>query len=99
MKVAIIGAGIAGLATAALLSADGHEVNVFEQRENVGGRAGSIAADGFRFDTGPSWYLMPDVFDHFFELFGTSAEKELDLRVLDPAYRVFYEEEIGRAHV
>ncbi|MBM9433058.1 phytoene desaturase family protein [Flaviflexus equikiangi] len=92
MKVAIIGAGIAGLATAALLSADGHEVNVFEQRENVGGRAGSIAADGFRFDTGPSWYLMPDVFDHFFELFGTSAEKELDLRVLDPAYRVFYEE-------
>src|SRR5699024_10530811 len=47
--------------------------------------------DGFRFDTGPSWYLMPEVFDHFFALLGTSAAEQLDLRVLDPAYRVFYE--------
>lgn len=90
-SVAIIGGGIAGLATAALLAADGCEVELFEQQDEVGGRAGSYEVDGFRFDTGPSWYLMPEVFDHFFQLFGSSADEELDLQVLDPAYRVFFE--------
>lgn len=93
MRVAIIGGGIAGLATSALLAADGHSVDLFEQREEVGGRAGSLTSGGFRFDTGPSWYLMPEVFDHFFQLFGTSAGEELDLRRLEPAYRVFHEGE------
>lgn len=91
MRVAVVGGGIAGLATAALLAADGHEVDLFEQRDDVGGRAGSRSSNGFRFDTGPSWYLMPEVFDHFFALLGTSSAEQLDLRVLDPAYRVFYE--------
>lgn len=89
--VAIVGGGIAGLATAALLAADGHEVDLFERSDALGGRAGSLAVDGFRFDTGPSWYLMPEVFEHFFALLGTSADEQLDLRVLDPAYRVFSE--------
>jgi phytoene desaturase len=90
-RVAVIGGGIAGLATAALLAQEGDEVTVFEAREQIGGRAGSWEQDGFRFDTGPSWYLMPEVFDHFFRLLGTSAEQELDLVRLDPAYRVFTE--------
>ncbi|MDO5740758.1 MAG: phytoene desaturase family protein [Ornithinimicrobium sp.] len=91
--VAIIGGGIAGLATAALLAQDGHQVDLFEQQATVGGRAGSREASGFRFDTGPSWYLMPEVFDHFFQLLGTSSDEQLDLRRLDPAYRVFFEGE------
>ena len=87
----IIGGGISGLATAALLARYGHEVDLVEAREELGGRAGSWERDGFRFDTGPSWYLMPEVFDHFLRLLGTSAEEELDLRPLDPAYRVLCE--------
>ncbi|WP_270408398.1 phytoene desaturase family protein [Brachybacterium paraconglomeratum] len=87
----IIGGGISGLATAALLARDGHEVDLVEAREELGGRAGSWERDGFRFDTGPSWYLMPEVFDHFLRLLGTSAAEELDLRPLDPAYRVLCE--------
>ncbi|GAB3602245.1 phytoene desaturase family protein [Microbacterium aureliae] len=85
----IVGGGIAGLATAALLAEDGWRVTLCEAREDLGGRAGSWEADGFRFDTGPSWYLMPEVFDHFFRLLGTTAEAELDLVPLDPAYRVY----------
>lgn len=91
-RVAVIGGGIAGLATAALLARDGHEVTLLEQSAHLGGRAGSWEHDGFRFDTGPSWYLMPDVFDHFFRLLGTSTAEQLDLVTLDPGYRVFSED-------
>lgn len=88
----VVGGGIAGLASAALLARDGYEVDLLEQRDALGGRAGSWETDGFRFDTGPSWYLMPGVFDHFFALLGTSTAEQLDLEVLDPGYRVFFED-------
>ena len=87
----VIGGGISGLATAALLARDGYEVDLVEAREELGGRAGSWERDGFRFDTGPSWYLMPEVFDHFFRLLGTSSAEQLDLQPLDPGYRVLFD--------
>jgi len=90
-RAVVIGGGISGLASAALLARDGFAVTVLEQRGQLGGRAGSWERDGFRFDTGPSWYLMPEVFDHFFQLLGTTADAELDLVKLDPGYRVYSE--------
>lgn len=90
-RAVVVGGGISGLATAALLARDGAEVTLLEARPELGGRAGRWQRDGFRFDTGPSWYLMPEVFDHFFRLLGTSAREELDLVRLDPSYRVFFE--------
>ena len=90
-RVAVVGGGVAGLATAALLADDGYTVDVYEQRADFGGRAGSWESEGFRFDTGPSWWLMPEVFDHFYELLGTSTAEQLHLLRLDPGYRVFFE--------
>ncbi len=92
-RIVIIGGGIAGLASAGLLAREGHDVTLLEARPDVGGRAASWAHDGFRFDTGPSWYLMPEVFDHFYRLLGTSAETQLNLVTLDPGYRVYFEGE------
>lgn len=90
-RAIVIGGGITGLAVAGLMSRDGYSVTLLEKQPHVGGRTGSMSVDGFRFDTGPSWYLMPEVFDHFFKLMGSSAQEELDLVELDPGYRVYFE--------
>ncbi len=92
-RVVIIGGGIAGLASAGLLAREGHTVTLLEALPEVGGRAGNWEKDGFRYDTGPSWYLMPEVFDHFYRLLGTSADEQLSLVTLDPGYRVYFEGE------
>ena len=83
----VVGGGIAGLASAALLAKAGMKVTLLEAREKVGGRAYIWEKDGFVFDMGPSWYLMPDAFDQFFKLMGTTADKELKLVKLEPAYQ------------
>ncbi|WP_205323707.1 phytoene desaturase family protein [Glycomyces sp. YM15] len=87
----VIGAGMAGLASAGLLAKEGYRVTVVEALPSTGGRAGAWEQDGFHFDTGPSWYLMPEVFEHYFRLMGTSTARELDLVPLAPAYRVYNE--------
>ena len=97
MKVVVIGGGISGLATSALLAKAGCEVDLFEARERVGGRAYTIKDGKFTFETGPSWYLMPDAFDQFYRLMGTTAAEQLDLVQLEPAYKTFYEAEPGKA--
>jgi phytoene desaturase len=90
-SVVIIGGGIGGLASAALLARAGYSVTLLEAHATLGGRAGSWANGGFRFDTGPSWYLMPEVFDHFYRLLGTTSAEQLELVTLDPGYRVYFE--------
>lgn len=88
----VIGGGIAGIATASLLAREGYAVILLESAAQVGGRVGTLSTSGFRFDTGPSWYLMPEVFDHYFTLLGTSTAEQLDIVKLDPSYRVFFED-------
>lgn len=92
-KIIIIGGGIGGLATAALFGKKGYEVQLFEKNTNLGGRANTFTVDGFTFDTGPSWYMMPDIFDEFFKLLGENINEYLTLERLSPSYRVFLESE------
>ena len=92
-KVIVIGAGFAGLSAAALLGKQGHEVVVLEKNDQPGGRARIWEKDGFRFDMGPSWYWMPDVFDDYFALFGKKTSDYYELQRLDPGYRVYFAED------
>lgn len=90
-KAIIVGAGIGGMATANILAKAGWDVHVYEQQAGPGGRAGTLEIQGFTFDTGPSWYLMPEIYQHHFELLGIDINKNLDLVQLDPAYTIFYD--------
>lgn len=91
----VIGGGVSGLATACLLAKEGHRVTLLEKNTTLGGRAGEWKQDGFTFDTGPSWYLMPEVFEHFYRMMGTTTAEHLDLVPLSPGYRVYGEPPAG----
>lgn len=92
-KAIVIGSGFGGLGTACLLAKCGYEVVVLEKNEQPGGRASVFKENGYTFDMGPSWYLMPDIFEHFFHLMGERVEDYLDLQKLQPSYRIFFKDE------
>ncbi|MFB6206498.1 MAG: phytoene desaturase family protein [Haloglomus sp.] len=91
-SVVVVGAGVGGLSAACHLADAGADVTVVEQREEPGGVAGRIERDGFQFDTGPSWYLMPETFERFFGRFGREPSDYYELTRLDPNYRVFWKD-------
>ena len=88
----VIGAGFSGLAAAITLAAKGRKVTVVEKLSTPGGRARSFEQDGFVFDMGPSWYLMPEVFERFFAYFGKHPSDYYRLDRLDPHYRMFFKD-------
>lgn len=93
-SISIVWWWIGWLATAILMAKDGHEVSVYEKNECLGGRASIFSANGYTFDMGPSWYLMPDLFEKFFKEIGEDIHEHLDLAQLSPSYKVFYPGEI-----
>jgi phytoene desaturase len=90
--VLIIGAGLGGIATAAHLARKGYEVLVIEKNHAPGGRCGQITREGHRFDTGPTLYLIPEVFEATYAALGERLEDHLDLRRIDPTYRFHFDD-------
>jgi phytoene desaturase len=91
-SVVVVGSGFGGLSTACYLADAGADVTVVEKNDQLGGRASVLERDGFRFDMGPSWYLMPDVFERFFGHFDRTPEEYYGLEHLDPHYRIFFKD-------
>ena len=65
-EIIVIGSGVAGLASACRMAAEGNSVLVLESASTYGGKIGEFAKDGFRFDKGPSLFTLPEVLDELF---------------------------------
>lgn len=90
-RVAVIGAGLAGLSAASLLAKKGFDVTVFEKNGTPGGRANRLVTEeGFTFDTGPTLLLMLSSLKKLFTQLDRQVEDYMELKLLEPSYRVFY---------
>lgn len=88
--IAIVGAGVGGLALAARLASRGIDVEVYEKLEQCGGRNNLVEDKGFKFDTGPSFVLMPGFFSEVFSYCGKDISDYLRLQALEVNYKIFY---------
>ena len=89
-KAVIIGAGVAGIATAVFLAQKGFAVEVYEKNANPGGRCGQMIQEGHRFDLGASILLMPSIYRDVFASLGLDMDKELETTSLEPLYKLFF---------
>ena len=85
-KISVIGAGIGGMSAAARLAKQGHQVTVFENSDQSGGKCRTEWFGDYAFDTGPSLLTLPAVFRDLFLKTGKRIEHVLDISPVDPAF-------------
>lgn len=89
--IIVIGGGLAGMSAAAYLAKYGYSVKLIEKNDTLGGRCRVIEEQGFKFDLGPSWYWMPDVFEKFFNDFNYTTEDFYNNILLDPGFEIVFD--------
>ncbi|CAM4253359.1 1-hydroxycarotenoid 3,4-desaturase CrtD [Zobellia nedashkovskayae] len=90
MKIAVIGSGIGGLATACRLASKGHDVTVFEKNASPGGKISEIHMEGYRFDTGPSLFTLPELVEELYNEAGEAVPATFAYKKLDVLCKYFY---------
>lgn len=88
--IIIIGAGPGGLAAGMLLASRGFEVEIHEKNAQPGGRTSEIQLDGYRFDVGPTFFMMKFILDEIFSQSGKNSDDYLDFMRLSPMYRLLF---------
>ena len=91
-SIAIIGSGIAGLATAIRLRQAGNQVHVFEANDYVGGKLSEFKLGEFRFDAGPSLFTMPHFIEDLFDLCGEPIDEYFKYSKKDIVCKYYYED-------
>ena len=91
-SVLVIGSGIGGITAAIHLARSGLRVTVLEKDSQPGGRCGRLVRDGHRFDTGPTLFVMPRLYEAEFRALGVSLQGRLDLTAVDPTYRLVFDD-------
>jgi phytoene desaturase len=92
MRVAIIGAGVAGLAAAVRMASRGFQVDVFEANEYPGGKLSEFRLQGYRFDAGPSLFTMPQYVEALFQIADVPMSGRFAYRRLPVVCRYFWED-------
>ncbi|WP_299367798.1 1-hydroxycarotenoid 3,4-desaturase CrtD [Winogradskyella sp.] len=90
--IAIIGAGIAGIASAIRLRAQGHKVTVFEANTYPGGKLTAFSEKGYRFDMGPSLFTMPQFVEDLFKVANQPIAKYFGYKKKQVICNYFYED-------
>src|SRR5512136_2581916 len=90
-SVIVIGAGIGGITAATHLAKRGLHVTVVEKNARPGGRCDRFSREGHQFDTGPTLFLMPLLYEAEFRALGTSMHERLDLQRVDPTYHLVFD--------
>jgi phytoene desaturase len=83
-SVVVVGAGISGLATAALLAKAGHKVTVLEGSNWIGGKSKRILVDGQRMDTGPALVTFPGVWQEFIRRYDSIGDQSVKAKDVAP---------------
>src|SRR5512145_1150161 len=91
-SVIVIGAGIGGITAATHLAKRGLHVTVVEKNSRPGGRCDRFSREGHHFDTGPTLFLLPLLYEAEFRALGTSLREQLDLRRVDPTYHLVFDD-------
>jgi phytoene desaturase len=86
----VIGAGVGGLATAIHLARRNFDVIVLEKNQKPGGRCNQITKDGHCFDTGPTFYIFPELYEAMFTALGENINDHIKLIRIDPSHRIFF---------
>jgi phytoene desaturase len=91
-SVLIIGAGMGGITAAAHLARAGLQVTVLEKNPRPGGRCDRWSREGHHFDTGPTLFVMPHLYEAEFRALGTSLHEWLELQRVDPTYHLVFDD-------
>jgi phytoene desaturase len=89
-SIIIIGAGPGGLTSAMILASKGYKVTVYEKKPYIGGRNSVLEMNGFKFELGPTFVMLPDVFKETFMEAGKNIDDYISMTRLDPMYRLRY---------
>lgn len=92
LKAAVVGSGIAGIASALRLRAKGYEVTIFEQNKYTGGKLHSFRRGDYRFDYGPSLFTMPQLVDELFGLFDKNPASYFEYKRKETICHYFWED-------
>jgi phytoene desaturase len=91
-SVIVIGAGIGGITAATHLAQRGLRVTVVEKNSRPGGRCDRFSRDGHHFDTGPTLFIMPLLYEAEFRALGTSLPERFHLQRVDPTYHLVFDD-------
>ncbi len=89
-KIVIIGAGPGGLSSAMILAHRGYDVTIYEKKTHIGGRNSSLNVEGYTFELGPTFVILPQTFKEVFQEAGRNIDEVLPMKRLDPLYELHY---------
>jgi len=90
-KAIIIGAGVAGLASAVRLAVQGFDVKVYEKNNYPGGKLSHFSLGEFGFDAGPSLFTQPENITELFNLANERVEDYFDFERVPITCKYFFE--------